>query len=199
MPIVEPEVLMDGHQTLARCEEVTGLTLQAVFGALFAHRVALHSILLKTGMVLPGKKCRRQADPAEVAEATIRCLRQVVPAAVPGILFLSGGQHDVAATTRLNAICRVKGVPWTLSFSFGRALQNAAMKTWTGTAANIGAARTALLHRARCNGRAVQGKYLASMEHEATSRQNRISAGRASPSHRRAPKALERFKLKGSP
>jgi len=112
VPIVEPEVLMDGNHTLARCEEVTSTTLQTVFAALFDHRVVLEGMLLKTGMVLSGKDCAEQADAGKVAEATIRCMRRAVPAAVPGIVFLSGGQSDVAATKRLNAICRADGVPW---------------------------------------------------------------------------------------
>jgi fructose-bisphosphate aldolase class I len=166
VPIVEPEVLMDGDHTLARCEEVTNATLQAVFAALFEHRVVLEEMLLKTGMVLSGKDCPEQADAGKVAEATIRCLRRTVPAAVPGIVFLSGGQTDVAATERLNAICRAGGVPWKLSFSFGRALQDAAMKTWHGSPANVAAAQAALRHRARCNGLAVQGKYSAQAERD---------------------------------
>ncbi len=166
VPIVEPEVLMDGNHTIARCEEVMGLTLQAVFAALIAHRVMLEGMLLKTGMVLSGNASPRQASVGEAAEATIRCLRRVVPAAVPGIVFLSGGQSDVAATERLNAICRLGGVPWKLSFSFGRALQDAAMKTWKGSPANVAAAQAALHHRAKCNGLAVQGKYSAAAEHE---------------------------------
>ena len=166
VPVVEPEVLMDGDHTLARCEEVTNATLQAVFAALFEHRVVLEEMLLKTGMVLSGKDCPEQADAGKVAEATIRCLRRTVPAAVPGIVFLSGGQSDVAATERLNAICRAGGVPWKLSFSFGRALQDAAMKTWQGSSANVAAAQAALRHRARCNGLAVQGKYSAQAERD---------------------------------
>ncbi len=166
VPIVEPEVLMDGNHTLARCEEVTSVTLQAVFAALFAHRVVLEAMLLKTGMVLSGKDCPQQADTGKVAEATLRCLHRAVPAAVPGIVFLSGGQSDVAATERLNAICRAGGAPWKLSFSFGRALQDAAMKTWHGVPANVAAAQAALHHRARCNGLAVQGKYSAETERE---------------------------------
>ena len=164
VPIVEPEVLMDGNHTLARCEEVIGVTLHAVFAALFAHRVAPEAMLLKTGMVLPGKNCPQQDDAGKVAEATLRCLHRAVPAAVPGIVFLSGGQSDVAATERLNAVCRVGGAPWKLSFSFGRALQDAAMKTWHGVPANVAAAQAALHHRARCNGLAVQGKYSAETE-----------------------------------
>jgi fructose-bisphosphate aldolase class I len=159
VPIVEPEVLMDGSHTLARCEDVTSITLKTVFAALFDHRVALETILLKTGMVLPGKDCSQQAEVGKVADTTLRCLRRAVPAAVPGIVFLSGGQRDVAATERLNAICKDGGLPWRLSFSFGRALQDAALKTWGGSPANIAAAQAALHHRAKCNGLALQGKY----------------------------------------
>lgn len=168
VPLVEPEVLMDGNHTLARCEEITSLTLRTVFAALAEHRVLLEGMLLKTGMVLAGKECPAQADPTTVAAATLRCLRRVVPAAVPGIVFLSGGQSDVAATERLNAICQAGGAPWRLSFSFGRALQDAAMKIWAGDPANTAAAQAALWHRARCNGLAVQGKYSAAAEGEAT-------------------------------
>jgi fructose-bisphosphate aldolase class I len=164
VPVVEPEVLMDGNHTLARCEEVTSATLKTVFATLLEHRVVLEMMLLKTGMVLSGKDCPQQADAGRVAEATIRCLRRAVPAAVPGIVFLSGGQSDVAATERLNAICRADGVPWKLSFSFGRALQDAAMKTWQGSPANVAAAKAALHHRAKCNGLAIQGKYSTTME-----------------------------------
>jgi fructose-bisphosphate aldolase class I len=170
VPIVEPEVLMDGDHTLARCEEVTSATLQTVFAALSDHRVMREGMLLKTGMVLSGKDCAEQADAGTVAEATIRCLRRTVPAAVPGIVFLSGGQSDVAATERLNAICRAGGGPWKLSFSFGRALQDAAMKTWQGSPTNVAAAQAALRHRARCNGLAVQGTYSAQAERENASR-----------------------------
>jgi fructose-bisphosphate aldolase class I len=164
VPIVEPEVLMDGSHTLARCEEVTSATLKTVFATLFDHRVVLEAMLLKTGMVLSGKDCPQQADVGKVAEATRRCLRRAVPAAVPGIVFLSGGQSDVAATERLNAICRAGGVPWKLSFSFGRALKAPALKIWKGSPENFPAAQAALHHRARCNGLAIQGKYSATME-----------------------------------
>ncbi|MEK7780836.1 MAG: class I fructose-bisphosphate aldolase [Verrucomicrobiota bacterium] len=170
VPIVEPEVLMDGGHTLARCEEVTSATLKTVFAALFDHRVVLEAILLKTGMVLPGKDCPQQDDVRQVAEATLRCLRRAVPAAVPGIVFLSGGQSDVAATERLNAICQRSGLPWRLSFSFGRALQDAALKTWKGSPANVAEAQAALLHRAKCNSLAVQGKYSEHAEQESPAR-----------------------------
>jgi fructose-bisphosphate aldolase class I len=166
VPIVEPEVLMDGNHTLARCEEVTTATLQAVFAALFDHRVVLEQMLLKSGMVLSGKDCPQQADASEVADATLRCFRRTVPAAVPGIVFLSGGQSAVAATERLNAIGRAGGAPWKLTFSYGRALQDDALKTWKGAPANVAAAQAALYHRARCNGLAVQGKYSDQAERE---------------------------------
>jgi fructose-bisphosphate aldolase class I len=170
VPIVEPEILMDGNHTLARCEEVTSATLKTVFAALFDHRVVLEAMLLKTGMVLPGKDCPQQGDVGQVAEATIRCLRRAVPSAVPGIVFLSGGQSDVAATERLNAICKHSGLPWALSFSFGRALQDAALKIWKGSPANLPAAQAALLHRAKCNSLAVQGKYSEQAEQESPAR-----------------------------
>ena len=163
-PIVEPEILMNGSHTIARCEEVTNAALQKVFAALFEHRVVLELMLLKTGMILPGADCPKQVDVAEVAEATLRCFRRSVPAAVPGIVFLSGGQSDEVATQRLNAICRASGVPWRLSFSFGRALQAPALKIWKGSPANIEAAQAALHHRAKCNGFALQGKYSDEME-----------------------------------
>jgi fructose-bisphosphate aldolase class I len=159
VPIVEPEVLMDGDHSLARAEEVATATLRTVFAALALHRVALEKMLLKTGMVLPGEKCPQAAGVAEVAEATLRCFRRSVPAAVPGIVFLSGGQKDVPATERLNAICRAGGAPWKISFSYGRALQDAALNLWKGSPANVTAAQAALRHRAKCNGLAVQGKY----------------------------------------
>jgi fructose-bisphosphate aldolase, class I len=150
---------MDGDHSMERCEEVTTVTLSSVFKALFEHRVVLEQTILKTGMVLSGKDCSQQADLAQVAEATIRCLRRSVPAAVPGIVFLSGGQSDEAATQRLNAICAASDIPWKLSFSFGRALQAPALKIWEGSADNVAAAQAALHHRARCNGLAVEGKY----------------------------------------
>lgn len=158
VPIVEPEVLMDGGHTIARCGEVTAATLKAVFAALLGQRVVLEHMLLKTGMVLPGKDCPKQVDAAEVAQATLRCLRLAVPSRVPGIVFLSGGQDGVEATERLNAICATGG-PWKLSFSFGRALQDLAIKAWMGRLSGVPAAQAALLHRAKCNALAVQGKY----------------------------------------
>jgi fructose-bisphosphate aldolase class I len=168
VPIVEPEVLMDGTHTLARCEEVTRATLESVFHALFEYRVSLDKMLLKTNMIISGLECPEQANLAEVAAATLRCLRGIVPAAVPGVVFLSGGQSDVAATERLNAICQTKNVPWRLSFSFGRALQAPALKTWHGISANCPAAQKALHHRAKCNAFAVQGTYGIKTENEST-------------------------------
>jgi fructose-bisphosphate aldolase class I len=166
VPIVEPEVLMDGAHSLERCEVVTGFTLDAVFEALALHRVVLERILLKTGMVLSGKDCAEQAGVEEVAKATLRCLRRAVPDAVPGVVFLSGGQADVAATQRLNAICSDGGAPWKLSFSFGRALQDYAMMSWRGDAANVKAAQAALHHRALCNSLAVLGRYSEAVERQ---------------------------------
>jgi fructose-bisphosphate aldolase, class I len=159
VPIVEPEILMNGDHGIERCEEVATATLREAFRALVRHRVSLEGMLLKTGMVLSGEDCPRQAGDAEIAEATLRCFRRSVPAAIPGIVFLSGGQGDVEATRRLNAVCAAKGLPWRITFSFGRALQDAAMKTWGGSPENVSAAQAALRHRARCNGLAVQGSY----------------------------------------
>jgi fructose-bisphosphate aldolase class I len=163
VPIVEPEILMDGNHTLARSEEITGAVLNSAFAALREHRVVLEHMLLKTGMVVPGRDCPSQATADEIAQATLRCLLVAVPSAVPGIVFLSGGQSGVEATERLNAICGVGG-PWKLSFSFGRALQDTAMKAWNGRNSNVIAAQAALRHRAICNSLAVQGKYSASAE-----------------------------------
>jgi fructose-bisphosphate aldolase class I len=159
VPIVEPEILMNGDHSIERCEEVATGTLSTVFSALVRQRVSLEGMLLKTGMVLSGEDCPRQAGDAEIAEATLRCFRRSVPAAIPGIVFLSGGQGDVEATRRLNAICAAKGLPWRITFSFGRALQDAPMKAWGGSSKNISAAQVALRHRGRCNSLAVQGSY----------------------------------------
>jgi fructose-bisphosphate aldolase, class I len=159
VPIVEPEILMDGDHTLAQCEAVATHVLEQTFEALSDLRVSLEGMLLKTGMVLSGEKASPQAGVAEVAEATVRVFRRTVPAAVPGIVFLSGGQSDIPATQRLNAIAKLGGKPWKVTFSYGRALQDPAMKAWAGSAANVGAAQAALALRARCNGRAVEGKY----------------------------------------
>jgi fructose-bisphosphate aldolase, class I len=165
VPIVEPEVLMDGSHTIERCEEVTGNILQAVFRALFEQRVTLEAMLLKPNMVLPGKECGRQASVEEVATATLRCLRRHVPAAVPGIVFLSGGQSARLATAHLNAINRLPDAkPWKISFSYGRALQDPALETWHGRDENLAAGQEALCRRARCNGAASLGRYTDEME-----------------------------------
>jgi fructose-bisphosphate aldolase class I len=177
-PIVEPEVLMDGSHTIERCEEVTGVVLNAVFQALLEQRVLLESMLLKPNMVIAGKDCPRQASVHEVATATLRCLRRHVPAAVPGIVFLSGGQEERLATAHLNAINRLPDPkPWKISFSYGRALQDSALEAWHGREENIQAGQQALYHRAHCNGAASLGNYTDEMEVD--------SAGAESQSHRR--------------
>ncbi len=165
VPIVEPEVLMDGSHSIARCASVTEEALETVFHVLHRHHVQLEYILLKPNMVLPGKDCPQQASAEEIAAATLICFRRTVPAAVPGINFLSGGQSDEAATANLNAMNNTaQKQPWQLSFSYGRALQAPALKAWHGVAANKVAGQQALLKRARLNSAARQGKYLASME-----------------------------------
>ncbi|RZL94649.1 MAG: fructose-bisphosphate aldolase class I [Variovorax sp.] len=164
VPIVEPEVLIDGDHTLERCAEVTQDVLHDVFRALRRHRVALEHMLLKPSMVVPGKSHSKQATPAEVATATIRVLRWGVPAAVPSINFLSGGQSPTEATANLDALNRLGPHPWHLSFSYGRALQDPAMQAWKGQAANARQAQEALLKRAWLNGAASEGKYSAEME-----------------------------------
>lgn len=165
VPIVEPEVLMDGNHSIERCAGVTEEVLETVFHALHRHRVQLEYMLLKPNMVLPGKDCPQQAAPEEIAAATLSCFRRTVPAAVPGINFLSGGQSDEAATANLNAMNTYpQQQPWQLSFSYGRALQAPALKAWHGVAANRVAGQQALLKRARLNSAARQGKYTASME-----------------------------------
>lgn len=166
VPIVEPEVLMDGDHSIQRCEEVTERTLNRVYAALQAHGVNLEGTLLKPNMVLSGKSCSTQAGVDEVAQATVRCLRRTVPAAVPGIVFLSGGQSDELATAHLNAMNAIGENPWQLSFSYGRALQAPALKAWGGDAANKPGAQKAYLHRARCNSAARSGSYTEEMEKE---------------------------------
>ena len=164
VPIVEPEVLMDGDHSIGRCEEVTDTVLEAVFDQLFAHRVLLEGMVLKPNMVISGKKATKRASAAEVAEATLRCLKRHVPPAVPGIAFLSGGQSEAEATEHLSLMNQVSGLPWALTFSYGRALQESALKAWGGRAENLGAGQKAFLHRARLNGLARRGKYTASLE-----------------------------------
>jgi fructose-bisphosphate aldolase class I len=164
VPIVEPEVLMDGDHDIARCEEVTNLTLATTFAQLQAHQVALDGMILKPNMVISGKLCATQASVQEVAEATVRCLTTHVPAAVPGIAFLSGGQNDVDATAHLNAMNKLGPHPWELSFSYGRALQAASLQAWEGKPEQFAAGQAAFAHRAKLNGMARSGSYSESME-----------------------------------
>ena len=164
VPIVEPEVLMDGDHTIERCDRVTRDTLAEVFQALRRHRIQLDGMLLKPNMVLSGGDCPAQAGVEEVARATVAALLDTVPASVPGIVFLSGGQSDQAATAHLDAMNRLGGAPWQLSFSYGRALQAPALKAWKGEAANRDAAQQAFLHRARLNGAARSGSWTPDME-----------------------------------
>jgi fructose-bisphosphate aldolase class I len=167
VPMIEPEVLLDGSHTIERSEEVTEATLRATYAAMAAHNVSLEHLILKTSMVVSGKECPRQANVDEVAERTVRVLKRTVPAAQPGIVFLSGGQSDEAATAHLNAMAAMKGLPWPLTFSYSRALQNPALKAWRGQAANAAAAQKAFYHRAHMNGLAAQGKYKPELEKQA--------------------------------
>jgi len=157
VPIIEPEILMDGDHSLARCEEATSETLEHVFHALLEYRVGLEQMLLKTNMIVSGTEHAEQAGPVEVAKATLRCFRRSVPVAVPGIVFLSGGQSDEAATERLSAICAEANSSWKFSFSFGRALQTPALKVWKGISSNMPAAQDALHRRAHLNSVALRG------------------------------------------
>lgn len=157
VPIVEPEVLMDGGHTIQRHAEVTQRALRFVFEELAEHGVRLEAMLLKPNMVLSGKECPQQADVAEVAAATLRCLKRTVPASVPGLVFLSGGQSCVDSTAHLSAMNQLHAAPWELSFSFGRALQEPALRAWAGQASNTTAAQEALYHRAQCNSAARSG------------------------------------------
>jgi fructose-bisphosphate aldolase class I len=165
VPMVEPEVLLDGNHSIDRCYEVSETTLRALFSALHEQRVVLEGTILKASMVLTGNKAANRAGVEEVAERTLRCLKNAVPAALPGIVFLSGGQTPVEATAHLNAM-NVMGadLPWKLSFSYSRALQEPALKTWNGDAANGKAAQAALYNRAQLNSAASQGRYQESME-----------------------------------
>ncbi|MCB8982531.1 MAG: fructose-bisphosphate aldolase class I [Ardenticatenaceae bacterium] len=164
VPIVEPEVLMNGDHGLDRCEVVTGAVLQAVFAELLAQGVAYEGMLLKPNMVLPGQDSPEQVTAEEVAAATLRCFRRVVPAAVPGIVFLSGGQGPEEATERLNAMNAQGSQPWELSFSFGRALQEPVLQAWQGQAENVSQAQQRFLQRAMCNRAARRGDYGSEME-----------------------------------
>ncbi len=167
VPIVEPEILMDGAHDITRCFEVTERTLRAVFAQLYSQRVKLEEIILKPNMVLPGKKCASQASVREVAEATLECFRKAVPAQVPGIVFLSGGQSEAEATAHLNEMNKLGGAPWELSFSYGRALQASALKAWGGQASQLVDGQATFLHRAKCNGAARSGSYTPDQEQAA--------------------------------
>jgi len=166
VPVIEPEVLMDGAHTMERCCEVTEEVLRTVFNQLYSQRVMLEGLILKPNMVLPGLTCPTQETVDEVANATVKCLLRAVPAAVPGIAFLSGGQSGELASARLNAMnVRFKSqLPWALAFSFARAIQQPALEIWHGKQANVSAAQQALQHRAQCNRAARRGEYNAAME-----------------------------------
>jgi fructose-bisphosphate aldolase, class I len=167
VPMIEPEVLLDGNHTAERSEEVHEATLRATYAAIAAYDVAVEYLILKTSMVVSGKDNPRQAGVDEVAERTVRVLKRTVPAAQPGIVFLSGGQSDEAATAHLNAMAAMKTLPWPLTFSYSRALQNPALKAWRGQAGNVAAAQKAFHHRAQMNGLAAQGKWRADLERQA--------------------------------
>jgi fructose-bisphosphate aldolase class I len=164
VPIVEPEVLMDGGHDIDRCYDVTQRVLNNTFAELRIQRVALEGMILKPNMVIPGKKSARQASVQEVAEKTVQVLKNCVPAAVPGIAFLSGGQSDEEATAHLDAMNRIGGLPWRLTFSFGRALQASPQKAWSGKAENVAAGQRAFTHRARMNSLATKGEWKADLE-----------------------------------
>ncbi len=166
VPVVEPEVIMDGDHTLEQCFKVTERGLQAVFDQLYVQRVVLEGMILKPNMVLPGATCPTQVGVDEIADTTVKCLLRAVPAAVPGIAFLSGGQSAELASARLNAMnVRFKShLPWALAFSFARAIQQPALEIWKGSNANVLAAQQALYHRAQCNCAARRGEYTTAME-----------------------------------
>jgi len=166
VPIVEPEVLMDGDHDIDRCVNVTEWVLKETFQQLYYNRVALEGMVLKPNMAVPGKKSAKKASVEEVAEKTVKMLRHCVPAAVPGIAFLSGGQNDEEATAHLDAMNKIGGLPWKLTFSYGRALQAAPQKAWSGKAENVAAAQRAFAHRARMNGLAAKGEWTAALENE---------------------------------
>ena len=167
VPIVEPEVLMDGDHDIDACAKVTEWTLKTVFEQLYYARVALEGMVLKPNMVVPGKKSGKRAPVAEVAEKTLRVLKACVPAAVPGIAFLSGGQSDEEATAHLDAINKMGELPWRVTFSYGRALQHAPQTTWSGKSENVAAAQRAFSHRAMMNGLATMGQWKADLERKA--------------------------------
>jgi fructose-bisphosphate aldolase class I len=167
VPIVEPEVLMDGAHDIDRCAVVTEFVLKTVYGELYEARVALEGTVLKPNMVIPGKKSGKQASVEEVAQRTIEVLKRCVPPAVPGIAFLSGGQSDEDATAHLDAMNRIGGVPWKLTFSYGRALQTAPQRAWSGRRENVAAAQRAFSHRACMNGLASLGQWTRDLESSA--------------------------------
>jgi fructose-bisphosphate aldolase, class I len=167
VPMIEPEVLLDGNHTVERSEEVHEATLRATYAAIADYHVSLEHLILKTSMVVSGKDNARQAGVDEVAERTVRVLKRTVPAAQPGIVFLSGGQSDEAATAHLNAMAAMPSLPWPLTFSYSRALQNPALKTWRGQSANVAAAQKAFHHRAQMNALAAQGKWKSELERQA--------------------------------
>jgi fructose-bisphosphate aldolase, class I len=167
VPIVEPEVLMDGDHDIDRCAAVTEWVLKTVFEQLYLHHIALEGMVLKPNMVVPGKKSSKRASVEEVAEKTVRLLKACVPAAVPGIAFLSGGQSDEEATAHLDAINKLRPLPWNVTFSYGRALQAAPQKAWAGKPENVAAAQRAFAHRARMNGLATLGQWQAGLERKA--------------------------------
>ena len=164
VPIVEPEVLMDGPHDIDRCEEVTRFVLKSVFDALYEQRVALEGMVLKPNMIVPGKGATQRVSAEEVARRTIGVLKAVVPSAVPGIAYLSGGQSDAEATANLDAMNRMGGFPWRMTFSYGRALQAAPQKAWRGQKGNVAAAQQAFAHRARMNSLASLGQWNAGLE-----------------------------------
>jgi fructose-bisphosphate aldolase class I len=164
VPIVEPEVIMDGPHSIEQCYDATHRTLVEVFAALDLHKVSLEGMLLKPNMVISGTENKTQASVEQVAEQTLKVFRRTVPSAVPGIVFLSGGQSDELATAHLSAMNAMGPLPWELSFSYGRALQAPSIKAWAGKAANVGAGQKAFHHRAKCNGAARYGRYTPAME-----------------------------------
>ncbi len=164
VPIVEPEVLMDGDHDIDRCYQATEFVLKETFQQLYYQKVALEGMILKPNMVVPGKKSGKQASVDEVADKTVRLLKNCVPAAVPGIAFLSGGQSDEDATAHLDAMNRIGGLPWKLTFSYGRALQSAPQKAWSGKNENVAAGQQAFTHRARMNSLASKGEWKSDLE-----------------------------------
>ncbi len=167
VPIVEPEVLMDGGHDIERCAEVTEWVLKQLYMDLYTARVALEGTILKPNMVIPGKKSAQHVSIEDVARETLKVLKRCVPAAVPGIAFLSGGQSDVDATAHLDAMNKMGPLPWALTFSYGRALQAAPQKAWSGKAENVAKAQAAFAHRARMNGLAAMGEWSAQLEKQA--------------------------------